>query len=60
MVHFSGPHPTTLTALFGQGTLKVAEHYGGADFACVLGEGAAYLCFRILLVLLFHAFSAGK
>jgi aldehyde:ferredoxin oxidoreductase len=24
--------------LLGQGTLKAAEHYGGADFACVLGQ----------------------
>ncbi len=25
----------------GQGTLKAAEHYGGADFACVLGQEMA-------------------
>jgi aldehyde:ferredoxin oxidoreductase len=24
--------------LLGQGTLKAAEHYGGTDFACVLGQ----------------------
>jgi aldehyde:ferredoxin oxidoreductase len=24
--------------LLGQGTMKAAEHYGGADFACVLGQ----------------------
>lgn len=27
--------------LLGQGTLKAAEHYGGADFACVLGQEMA-------------------
>lgn len=27
--------------LLGQGTLKAAEHYGGKDFACVLGQEMA-------------------
>jgi len=27
--------------LLGQGTLKAAAHYGGADFACVLGQEMA-------------------
>jgi aldehyde:ferredoxin oxidoreductase len=27
--------------LLGQGTLKAAEHYGGTDFACVLGQEMA-------------------
>ena len=27
--------------LLGQGTLKAAEHYGGAEFACVLGQEMA-------------------
>ena len=27
--------------LLGQGTLKAAEHYGGRDFACVLGQEMA-------------------
>ena len=27
--------------LLGQGTLKAATHYGGADFACVLGQEMA-------------------
>jgi aldehyde:ferredoxin oxidoreductase len=27
--------------LLGQGTLKTAEHYGGTDFACVLGQEMA-------------------
>jgi len=27
--------------LLGQGTLKAADHYGGADFACVLGQEMA-------------------
>jgi aldehyde:ferredoxin oxidoreductase len=27
--------------LLGQGTFKAAEHYGGADFACVLGQEMA-------------------
>lgn len=33
--------PNDFYRLLGQGTMKAAAHYGGADFACVLGQEMA-------------------
>ncbi len=38
--HISRP-PNDFYKLLAQGTLKCAEHYGGEDFACVLGQEMA-------------------
>ncbi|NSW87578.1 MAG: aldehyde ferredoxin oxidoreductase [Syntrophobacteraceae bacterium] len=40
-VHHLGAASNDFYRLLGQGTLKAAEHYGGADFACVLGQEMA-------------------
>ncbi|MEN6485255.1 MAG: aldehyde ferredoxin oxidoreductase N-terminal domain-containing protein [Syntrophobacteraceae bacterium] len=37
-VHHLGAASNDFYALLAQGTLKVARHYGGVDFACVLGQ----------------------
>ena len=37
-VHHLGAASNDFYRLLGQGTMKAAEHYGGADFACVLGQ----------------------
>ena len=37
-VHHLGAASNDFYRLLGKGTLKAAEHYGGADFACVLGQ----------------------
>jgi aldehyde:ferredoxin oxidoreductase len=36
--HHLGAASNDFYRLLGQGTMKAAEHYGGADFACVLGQ----------------------
>jgi aldehyde:ferredoxin oxidoreductase len=40
-VQYLGTGANDFYRLLGQGTLKAAEHYGGADFACVLGQEMA-------------------
>jgi aldehyde:ferredoxin oxidoreductase len=40
-VHHLGAASNEFYRLLGQGTMKAAEHYGGADFACVLGQEMA-------------------
>ena len=40
-VHHLGAASNDFYRLLGQGTMKAAEHYGGADFACVLGQEMA-------------------
>jgi aldehyde:ferredoxin oxidoreductase len=40
-VHHLGAASNDFYRLLGQGTLKAAAHYGGADFACVLGQEMA-------------------
>jgi len=37
-VHHLGAASNDFYRLLGKGTMKAAEHYGGADFACVLGQ----------------------
>jgi aldehyde:ferredoxin oxidoreductase len=37
-VHHLGAATNDFYRLLGQGTMKAAEHYGGGDFACVLGQ----------------------
>jgi aldehyde:ferredoxin oxidoreductase len=37
-VHHLGAASNSFYRLLAQGTLKAAGHYGGADFACVLGQ----------------------
>ena len=37
-VHHLGAASNDFYRLLGQGTMKAAEHFGGADFACVLGQ----------------------
>jgi len=37
-VKYLGAGANDFYRLLGQGTLKAAEHYGGTDFACVLGQ----------------------
>jgi len=37
-VHHLGAASNDFYRLLGQGTMKAAEHYGGTDFACVLGQ----------------------
>jgi aldehyde:ferredoxin oxidoreductase len=37
-VHHLGTASNEFYRLLGQGTRKAAEHYGGVDFACVLGQ----------------------
>ena len=39
--HHLGAASNDFYRLLGQGTMKAAEHYGGADFACVLGQEMA-------------------
>lgn len=39
--HYLGAGSNDFYRLLGQGTMKAAEHYGGADFACVLGQEMA-------------------
>jgi aldehyde:ferredoxin oxidoreductase len=36
--HHLGAASNDFYRLLGQGTMKAAEHYGGVDFACVLGQ----------------------
>jgi aldehyde:ferredoxin oxidoreductase len=36
--HHLGAASNYFYRLLGQGTMKAAEHYGGVDFACVLGQ----------------------
>ncbi len=40
-VKYLGTGANDFYRLLGQGTLKAAEHYGGTDFACVLGQEMA-------------------
>ena len=40
-VHHLGAASNEFYRLLAQGTLKAAEHYGGAEFACVLGQEMA-------------------
>lgn len=40
-VHHLGAASNEFYRLLGQGTLKAAEYYGGAEFACVLGQEMA-------------------
>lgn len=40
-VHHLGAASNDFYRVLAQGTLKAAEHYGGADFACVLGQEMA-------------------
>lgn len=40
-IHHLGAASNDFYRLLAQGTLKAAEHYGGADFACVLGQEMA-------------------
>ena len=40
-VHHLGAASNDFYRLLAQGTLKAAEHYGGMDFACVLGQEMA-------------------
>jgi aldehyde:ferredoxin oxidoreductase len=40
-VHHLGAASNDFYRLLGQGTMKAAKHYGGADFACVLGQEMA-------------------
>ena len=37
-VHHLGAASNDFYRLLGKGTMKAAEHYGGVDFACVLGQ----------------------
>ncbi len=37
-VHHLGAASNEFYRLLGQGTMRAAEHYGGMDFACVLGQ----------------------
>jgi aldehyde:ferredoxin oxidoreductase len=39
--HHLGAASNDFYRLLGKGTMKAAEHYGGADFACVLGQEMA-------------------
>lgn len=39
--HYLGAGSNDFYRLLGQGTMKAAEHYGGADYACVLGQEMA-------------------
>jgi aldehyde:ferredoxin oxidoreductase len=39
--HHMGAASNDFYRLLGQGTMKAAEHYGGTDFACVLGQEMA-------------------
>jgi len=39
--HHLGAASNEFYRLLGQGTMKAARHYGGADFACVLGQEMA-------------------
>jgi aldehyde:ferredoxin oxidoreductase len=39
--HHLGAASNDFYRLLGQGAMKAAEHYGGADFACVLGQEMA-------------------
>lgn len=41
VVHHLGASSNDFYRVLAQGTLKAAEHYGGADFACVLGQEMA-------------------
>ena len=40
-IQYLGEGKNEFYRLLGQGTLKAAEHYGGKDFACVLGQEMA-------------------
>ena len=40
-IHHLGMGTNEFYRLLGQGTLKAAEHYGGGEFACVLGQEMA-------------------
>jgi len=40
-MEFLGKGSNEFYRLLGQGTLKAAEHYGGKDYACVLGQEMA-------------------
>jgi len=40
-IHHLGAASNDFYRLLGQGTMKAAAHYGGADFACVLGQEMA-------------------
>jgi len=40
-MHHLGTGTNDFYRLLGQGTLKAAKHYGGEDFACVLGQEMA-------------------
>jgi aldehyde:ferredoxin oxidoreductase len=40
-VHHLGAASNDFYRLLAQGTMKAAEHYGGAEFACVLGQEMA-------------------
>lgn len=40
-IHHLGAASNDFYRLLAQGTLKAAEHYGGSDFACVLGQEMA-------------------
>ena len=56
-VHHLGRASNDFYRLLAQGTLKAAEHYGGRDFACVLGqEMAGYATGEVFFTAQSHGF----